>query len=139
MRKMLLLFLLVFFLAACQSGVSEPPKPVLTINNKKIPYEIGTYSWYEKGKGVEVDTAEPSELVKDTDYLIVPAGSEWSIDSKHQPVNLEAGIWKDGSADFKKIKNNKMRLPEEKGTFIYVIHASWKEGDAIYAFQIGTK
>lgn len=30
-------------------------------------------------------------------------------------------------------------LPKEKGAFIYVIHANWKEGDATYAFRIVIK
>lgn len=71
----------------------EPPQPILTVGKKEITYEIGTYSLYKNGKGVEADTAGPEELVENTNYSTVSAGSELTVAFKYHPSYSEAGIW----------------------------------------------
>lgn len=49
---------------------------------------------------------------------------------------LNAGVWNGDDADWQLVPNGTIELPEQQGSYIYVIHATWKEGDAIYAFPI---
>ncbi|WP_281279561.1 hypothetical protein [Aquibacillus sediminis] len=35
--------------------------------------------------------------------------------------------------------NNKINLPNKSGNYVYVIHASWEEGEAIYAIPFNAK
>ncbi|OCA85173.1 hypothetical protein [Pseudobacillus wudalianchiensis] len=139
MKKWLLAVLLCIFLSACEVGIQGPPQPVLTVGKKEIMYEIGPYSWHKNGEGIAVDTAGPEELVEHTNAVAVPPGAVLVIDFKYRPDGLEAGIWKNEQANFKRVKHNKIMLPNKKGTYIYIIHAKWKEGDATYALRIATK
>ncbi len=126
-------------MAGCQLGELEPPKPSLTVDGKEIDYKIGTYSWSENGRAVDADAIAPPDLVEEMDFNVVPSKSKMLINFGYQPSGIEAGIWKNDDVNFERVTNNTIILPKEAGSFIYVIHASWEEGDAIYAFPIKVK
>ncbi|MFD2043308.1 lipoprotein [Ornithinibacillus salinisoli] len=140
MKRYLFLFAFIFFLTGCQSsdiGDLKPPEPTITVDNQEISYTMGTYSWSENGKAVNADSASPPELVEEVNE--VSSGETISIDFDYEPTSIEIGIWANNGADFKGLDSNQIVLPNEKGEFIYVIHASWAEGDGIYALSIRTK
>ncbi|MDX8363923.1 hypothetical protein [Cytobacillus sp. IB215665] len=61
-----------------------------------------------------------------------------SINFIYEPTLIEVGIWENDGVEFKEVNNDQIALPNNKGEFIYVIHARWDEGDGIYTFAIKT-
>lgn len=139
MKKRLLFILLTACLAACQLGLPHPPDPYLTLGTMEVPYKISTYSQEDSGRSIEADAADPEELTKGKEYPAVPAGSELKVHFDDRPSSIEAGIWANNEDHSKEVEDNKVMLPKKKGTYIYIIHAHWKEGEAVYAFRIETK
>lgn len=133
---MLSLFILFIFLLWDQFGNIEPPKPNLVIDGEKVPYLMGSYSWTKSGQSVIADADVPPGLVKGLDYITVPSESKLSIDFDYEPSDIEVGIWENNGASFEEITNDTFTFREDKGDYVYVIRARWKEGDAIYAFKM---
>ena len=117
-------------------GPLTPPLPVLTVEGQPVPFQLGTYSWREHGRGVAVDTVDPPTLVKSLDPVTVRPNAVLNVSFTDAPSEIQAGIWKDGVADFQPVSDGEVTLPSEEGTYVYVLYASWPEGDATYAFQI---
>lgn len=114
----------------------EPPRPELTVDGKNIPYEIGTYTWFEDGRGICVDIIGLPELIKGLDAVAVSPGSKLIIDFKYEPENLGAELWINKEPVREEVVGNTIILPSSKGIYIFCIHAHWKEGDGSYAFIV---
>ncbi|MFJ7826631.1 hypothetical protein [Psychrobacillus sp. NPDC096623] len=99
---------------------------------------MGTYSWSKNGEVVNADSASPAELVEKVKMNEVPSGKTISINFDYKPSSIEIGNWENNGVDLKRSNTHEFRLPELEGKFIFVIHASWDEGDGIYAFRIKT-
>ncbi|KQL34405.1 hypothetical protein [Psychrobacillus sp. FJAT-21963] len=141
MKRCLGIFVFLFFITGCQSNENKdlkPPHPAITVDNQEIFYAMGTYSWSENGEMVNADSASPAELVEKVKVNEVQSGKTISINFDYKPSSIEIGIWENNGVDFKKANTHEFTLPEEEGEFIFVIHASWYEGDGIYAFRIKT-
>ncbi|BDG47151.1 hypothetical protein PspKH34_17120 [Parageobacillus sp. KH3-4] len=127
------------FMAGCKLGELESPKPILTVDGKEMDYKIATYSWAENGHAIDANAVAPPYLVENMDFNVVPADAKLLIRFRYQPADMEAGIWKNDRVHFERVMNNTVILPKGSGSFIYVIHASWEEGNAIYAIPIKVK
>lgn len=141
MKRCLWIFVFIFFITGCQSNENKdlkPPQPTITVDNQEISYAIGTYSWSENGEVVNADSASPAELVEKVKVNEVPIGKTISINFDNKPSSIEIGIWENNGVNLKRSNTHEFRLPEQEGEFIFVIHASWDEGDGIYAFPIKT-
>lgn len=132
----LLFFIFIIIFLWNQFVNIEPPKPILMVDGKKVFYSLGTYSWSNGNQSIDADAGTPGELVKGLDYTVVRPFSNLSINFKHEPSNLEVGIWKNNSVSFKKVTNHTLKFPAEQGDYVYVLLARWEEGEAIYAFPI---
>ncbi|MDI2588700.1 hypothetical protein OR571_16715 [Psychrobacillus sp. NEAU-3TGS] len=141
MKRCLWILIFIFFITGCQSKENKdlkPPHPTITVNNQEISYVMGTYSWSENGEVVNADSASPAELVEKVKVHEVPRGKTISINFEYKASSIEIGIWENNGVDFKRSNNHEFTIPEEEGEFIFVIHASWDQGDGIYAFRIKT-
>ncbi|MFC0297516.1 hypothetical protein [Geobacillus jurassicus] len=129
-------FILLLWLSGCSFGDIEPPQPLLTVDGETIDYRLGTYTWSTGGRGVVADAAAPPLLVKKLKPHPAVPGAKLHVQFNYRPSALEADRWNGNDADWHPVQNKTITLSEKQGTYIYAIHASWKEGDAIYAFLI---
>jgi hypothetical protein len=113
MRR-ILLFMMMIFMEGCKLGELEPPKPILTVHDKEMDYKIATYSWAENGHAIDADAAAPPYLVENMDFNVVPADAKLLIRFRYQPVNIEAGIWKNDRVHFERVMNNTVILPKDQ-------------------------
>ncbi|GGA24366.1 hypothetical protein [Psychrobacillus lasiicapitis] len=142
MKRCLWIFVFIFFIIGCQLNENidlKPPHPNITVDNQEISYVMGTYSWSEDGEIVHADSASPAELVDKLEANEVLGGKTISINFDYKPSSIEFGIWENNGVDLKRSPTHELTLPEEEGEFIFVIHASWDEGDGIYTFRIKTE
>mgnify|MGYP006870151636 CR=1 FL=1 len=130
------LLVLLLWLSGCSFGDIKPPTLTLTVNGEKVDHRLGTYTWSTGRRGVAVDAAAPPLLVKELKPHIAASGTKLRIQFDYRPSSLEAGVWSGGDVDWQPVQNGTITLPKQQGSYIYVIHAAWKEGDAIYAFPV---
>ncbi|GAA0593686.1 hypothetical protein GCM10009001_07330 [Virgibacillus siamensis] len=146
MRKRLLpvIMLLCLVSAACTNQPSNktvelrPPEPTFTVDGKELSYNIGTYSWNDEGQAVNVDTAKPPHLVENMENEVA-SNAQLEIRFENAPSQMKGGIWKENTVDMVPLKRHKVSLPKKSDDFIYVLQASWEEGDAIYVIPFKTK
>ncbi|WBW96566.1 hypothetical protein [Oceanirhabdus sp. W0125-5] len=121
---------------------TNPPKLTVTVDNKSITGVLGTYSWtVDNGDGTETsiqsDSEAPPELAKDQkEPLNIKPSSSIILNFKNEPKEYIVTLWKDNIKNKQEVIDGEIIAPEEKGSFVYEVFATWKEGTAYYAFSV---
>lgn len=145
------LIVLLFSLIGCEGkkiGVAnektelkEPPIIKVIYEDKNIEAIRGTFSWtIDNNDGTQTttngDSAAPNELVKNSTPLIMPPKSTLTLDFSDKPETMIVNIWQGNKPIKQTITDNKLLMPELKGSVVYGIVATWKQGTASYAFLV---
>ncbi|AMX84740.1 hypothetical protein GS3922_14395 [Geobacillus subterraneus] len=133
------LLILLLWLSGCSFGDIKPPELTLTINGETVDHRLGTYTWSTGRRGIVADAAAPPLLVRELKPHPTVSGAKLRIEFDYRPSTLEAGVWNDDDVDWQPVQHGTITLPKQQGSYIYVIHAAWQEGDAIYAFPINIR
>ena len=120
---------------------SNPPKPILTVEGKKVEVAQGSYCWEGLIDAKCVDTVSPHEIinVKNLKPITVSAQSELKIKYKIEPIENTLGVnrWiNNKDSESIPIKRNVIRLPKEKGKHVYNVFANWDNGSSNYIFVV---
>lgn len=124
-----------------QTFLNKPPVLKVLSQDKNINAITGTYSWTANNNDgtkttVCADSANPTELVKESAPLTVSAKSMLTLCFNDKPSNIKVNIWKDNKSINQEISENKIEVPESKGTLIYEVIATWNKGTVSYVFLI---
>ncbi|WP_100011745.1 hypothetical protein [Lentibacillus sediminis] len=111
----------------------EPPEPTFTVDGEEVSYKRGTYSWSNDNRVASANSPAPSNLVEDMDNNIISSNAELEITFDDEPSKMESEVLQNSGNNLVSITNNTITLPNEPNNYIYVIYASWEQGDAIYA------
>ncbi|MEK5469820.1 hypothetical protein MKY64_33030 [Paenibacillus sp. FSL R7-0210] len=128
-----LLLALIMIITGC-SRFNPMPLPEMSATletGESVPVEISTYSW-----GAKELYGGPWEAMEEKDPEIIPGGSTINIqfDSTPDSILIREHFSK---YKFKDITDsNQFNIPDDKGTYIYGVMATWKKGSAIYALKI---
>ena len=118
-------------------GSSHPPKATITIDDKELSYQKGSYCWSDSGQGVCADTVGAEDLTKDVEPLVVNKNGSINISYEEQPSELFVRMLKNGNEVQKMQDKYEVKVPSEAGTYVYNVFARWKDkGDASLAFKI---
>ena len=122
---------------------SEPPTPSVTIGDVDIPTTQGSFCWKGLISGQCVDKiyASPLEMAAEHKPTVVSSNEEVTIKFKKAPLGkLVVTQWV-GENNTKSItvKNDKIKVPKEKGIYVYSVIANWEKGSGSYAFSIEVK
>lgn len=142
MKRIILMTLIGLLLTGCSTKLPTPPTPALTVDGKNVPVVRGSYSWYKYGRGINVDTVSPPELVKQLEPVPVAPGARLTIDFTYKPRtgSLLVNKWVGGQPVSQDLEQgNVIVLPKQKGKYVYDFFAEWKEGSASYAFIVEVK
>jgi len=112
------------------------PAPTLNVEGTPVPYQVGSYTWSEKGRGVAVDTVDPTALVEPLEPVAVRPNAVLTVSFAHQPEEIRAGIWTDNGVDLQPVSDGRVPLPSDEGDYVYVLSVSWTQGDVTYAFPV---
>lgn len=123
---------------------SEPPKPVITIENKTVKVAQGSYCWNGFINAQCVDKISPPDLIKHHEIktVVVSPGAELKIKFNRKPLEntLNASIWfSNNEVENAPLNENVLTVPKEKGVYIYSISAYWEKGSSSYVFIIEVK
>ncbi len=117
----------------------ELPNLTITMDKTTIPVLVGPYNW---GNGKTVKSNEGFEsfakvLTKVGKPVVVNPSSELKIDFQSKPdsIKLSGNISKEDEV----IDNTIIRVPSKKGTWIYFLEGTWKNGTCTYIFAIEVK
>lgn len=137
-------FCVVLFLIGCSgqrtegarsgaSGGFTLPAPTLSVEGNPVPYQVGSYTWIEGGRGVAVDTVDPPALVESLEPVVVRPNAVLTVSFADAPEEIHAGIWTD---DLQPVSGGRLVLPPEEGDYVYLLVASWPQGSVSYAFPV---
>ena len=133
-----LIFIAIFIFEPFRS---EPPAPNVTAGGKDIPTTQGSYCWNGLlfSQCVDFIYSTPLEMAKEHKPTKVSPNETIKIEFKKDPASgtLEVEQWI-GENDIKKVEINddSIKVPDEKGIYVYHIMARWEQGDGNYAFSI---
>lgn len=121
--------------------MKNPPTLKVLYQDKSIEAKRGAYSWtIDNNDGTKTttngDSAGPNELVKNSTLLIVPPKSTLTLDFSDKPETTIVNIWQDNKPIKQTITDNKLLIPELKGSIVYEVIATWKQGTVSYAFLV---
>ncbi|WP_197205641.1 hypothetical protein [Cytobacillus firmus] len=143
-KKIFILFIISFTIIILSAKNEYTPKPpILTVNSEKIsiPTTQGSYCWNGLLKDICVDMVSPPELIN-SKPIIVPENTSLKLNFSKKPKknSITVNIW-DNNISSKKVdfKNNILKVPKEKGTYIYDVNAEWQKGNSSYVFVIQIK
>lgn len=122
---------------------SEPPTPSVTIGNVGIPTTQGSFCWEGPISSQCVDKiyTSPLEMAAEHKPTVVPSNEEVTIKFKESPLGkLVVTQWIDeDNTTSITVKNDKIKVPKEKGVYVYYVTANWEKGRGHYAFSIEVK
>ena len=126
---------------------SEPPMLTITAGEAEIQAIRTTYSWQNKGTGVEADGLHPLDMAEDLPFIEVSENETVSLTFKAPPDQVTILAWKSYAAEsaydkpelsLQVSENFTVTLPSDD-RYLYEVHATWKiqdgiGGDAYYGF-----
>jgi len=150
-RAFALLSAVMIMITGCAStgsqSKSEPPMLTITAGEAEIQAIRTTYSWQNKGTGVEADGPHPLDMAEDLPIIEVSENETVSLTFETAPDQVTVLAWKSyaaGSAydepelSLQVFENLTVTLPFDD-RYLYEVHATWKiqdevGGDAYYGF-----
>ncbi|WLR57299.1 hypothetical protein LC048_10805 [Mesobacillus subterraneus] len=120
---------------------SNPPSPIITVDGKKLEVARGSYCWDGLFNATCADTISPPMLIEhhEINPVIISPESEVKIEYKKEPEENTLGVTRwlnNNEVEDVSLNNNVLVVPNEKGVYIYDVHARWEKGDSSYAFVI---
>lgn len=133
-----LLFVSLLMLLLVAGCGDRPPMLTIKAGKQEVHVERGGYSWRFLAGHVIADSPGPSDMVKiDEDAAVLPPGTELKLSFGSNPKKMVLSQW-EGRDEISQVelKSKTFKLPAEKGTYLYSIHAEWRKGNALYAFAV---
>ena len=122
---------------------SEPPTPSVTIGNVNIHTTQGSFCWEGPISSQCVDKiyTSPLEMAAEHKPTVVSSNEEVTIKFKKAPLGkLVVTQWVgENNTKIITVKNDKIKVPKEKGIYVYSVIANWEKGSGSYAFSIEVK
>ncbi|MGM7703834.1 hypothetical protein ACSVDE_19185 [Pseudalkalibacillus sp. Hm43] len=120
-----------------ESDQNEPPEASITIQDKAVSFQQGSYCWSGSGQGVCIDKSGAVDLTEDVEPVIVQGNESIKISYEQEPSELYVRVLKDGSEHANMKDKFEFQTPSEPGTYVYDVFAKWREkGDLALAFKI---
>ncbi|MCH7324066.1 hypothetical protein LZ480_19600 [Solibacillus sp. MA9] len=122
----------------------KPPKPSITIENKKVEVIQGSYCWGGLIYGQCVDKISPPDMIlhKKLKPVVVSPGAKLKIEFNREPHenSLYLSVWMDNDElEDVLLKDNTYLVSKEKGIYVYSVSAHWKKGSSSYNFLVEVK
>ena len=101
-RVIAMLVTILVLLTGCASkgnrSKSEPPMLTITAGEAEIQAKRTTYSWWNKGKGVEADGPHPLDMAENLPVIEVPESETVSFAFEKDPDEVTVLAWKASAA-----------------------------------------
>ncbi|MGG0719302.1 hypothetical protein ABE096_17125 [Robertmurraya massiliosenegalensis] len=144
-----IMFMLIIIVGCTRSGLSGnmPPNAKVVVNDQEYETVLGTYCWSGGwNSGICVDTAGPTELLKEKETITVKGGERVTIkiDFEPQPTEIHVEQFINETGIEVPLEGLQFSVPEEPGVYYYSIGAWWLDeedenvslGDAFYAIAL---
>ena len=141
---LILIVLIVIVVVIFEPFRSEPPTPSVKIGYVHIPTTQGSFCWQGLISNQCVDKiyASPLDMAAEHKPTVVHSNEEITIKFKKVPVEgtMVVKRWVDeNNIQSITVKNDKFKVPKEKGIYVYHVMANWEKGSGNYAFSIEVK
>ncbi|MEF3310059.1 hypothetical protein PV433_14255 [Paenibacillus sp. GYB004] len=142
--KKTLFFLTCLSLFILLTGCSSPPTLTVTADKKKIDTVTGSYCWSSLFSEKCVDTIEPSELLKKkkNDPVGLHKATTLNFKFEEEPQTVEVRIEQSNASSTSasvKLEDNQLTLPQENGTYLYIVFSKHAKGTVTHLFTINVE
>ncbi|WP_409304912.1 hypothetical protein [Peribacillus sp. SCS-155] len=122
----------------------EPPQPAVKADGKFIRVYLGSYCWNSMLNGRCVDTIGPVGIIQhhQAKPMSISPGTTITLEYGKKPNKGSVGAnrWSpDNESETVSLKGNSFTAPNEKGTYVYDVSASWEKGSASHVFVVKVK
>lgn len=123
---------------------SNPPKPIVTVEESEVEVLQGSYCWKGLIKAQCVDMISPPEMIKHHELkpVVVSPQAKLKIEFNHEPIENSLGVdrWiSNEEIENVPLSDGVLLVPKEKGIYTYSAYAYWEKGSSSYAFVIEVK
>ncbi|SFC93469.1 hypothetical protein SAMN05443252_1095 [Bacillus sp. OV322] len=123
---------------------AEPPQPAVNADGKSIRVYPGSYCWNSMFNARCVDTIGPVGIIQhhQAKPISISPGSTitFGYGKKPNKGSVGANRWNpDNESATVTLKGNSFTAPNEKGTYVYDVFASWEKGSASHVFVVEVK
>lgn len=133
MRRALPVILAAVLLATTACAGSNPPEPTIKAGETLIPTVLSTHCWTQGC----ADYPLPPDHLRGVEYppVTVPGGATLTVTFPTRPIEpITITQWVGQQAT-----PSSFAVPAEPGIYTYNVGARWKQGSAIYIFQVEVK
>lgn len=141
---LILIGLIIIAILSFEPFRLEPPTPSVTVGDIYIPTTQGSYCWKGLISAQCVDKiyTSPLNMAAEHKPTVVNANAEVIIKFKKVPLDgtMIVEQWVDeNNIHSIPVESDKIKVPKEKGIYVYNVIAKWENGSGNYAFSIEVK
>lgn len=130
-------FLTLLSITGCsgEGAIPKPPRLTVEAGEETAKLVLGSYNWDTvnedgSGKGTDVESPVPPELIENTQPMQVTSDTGIELNFETQPNKYEVRIWEDSSV----IDSSDKIILSVKGKVIYEVLAHWEQGRQVMHF-----
>lgn len=137
-----LISLTLLLFVGCNSNLKTSiPDLKVSVDGSEILVSRGGYEWtnnigFSKKENVTADSASPEQIAETMSGNKVKPQSELILSFSEKPKNVEIIAWGESKENKYTYANDKLIVPQEKGTYIYEVFGEWTQGHVSYTIKI---
>lgn len=132
---------LLLFVGCNSNRKTNIPDLKVSVDGAEILVFRGGYEWtnnvgFSKKETVTADSASPEQIADTMSGNKVKPKSELLLSFSEKPKNVEIIAWGESKENKYTYDNDKLIVPQEKGTYIYEVFGEWTQGHVSYTIKV---
>lgn len=132
---------LLLFVGCNSNRKTNIPDLKVYVDGAEILVFRGGYEWtnnvgFSKKETVTADSASPEQIADTMSGNKVKPKSELLLSFSEKPKNVEIIAWGESKENKYTYDNDKLIVPQEKGTYIYEVFGEWTQGHVSYTIKV---
>lgn len=132
---------LLLFVGCNSNRKTNIPDLKVSVDGAEILVSRCGYEWtnnvgFSKKETVTADSASPEQIADTMSGNKVKPKSELLLSFSEKPKNVEIIAWGESKENKYTYDNDKLIVPQEKGTYIYEVFGEWTQGHVSYTIKV---
>lgn len=138
MKKKLIIAAIVIVIALVSCFlIYDAQIPDLKVEYKNTQIEVikCPLGWYTLFRGTRWEYPAPPEIAKSISAVTVEPNAVLELSFSKKPKSYNVSSWNESREDYPN-EENSIKVPAEKGTYIFDVIGHWDNGEVMYVFKI---
>lgn len=128
---------LLLFVSCNSNRRTNLPDLKVSVDDAEILVSRGRYKWtFSNKESVIADSDSPEQIAENMNGNKVKPQSELILSFSEKPKNVEIIAWGESKENKYTYDNDKLIVPQEKGTYIYEVSGEWTQGQVSYTIKV---